>query len=102
MRQGNAWGDLYSYKWQQARIVHLREFPLCVECEKHDTIKAASVVDHIKPHKGDLNLFWDRSNWQSLCKKCHDSYKQRLEKSGTVAGCDIHGIPLDKNHHWNK
>ncbi|MGI6721758.1 MAG: HNH endonuclease [Anaerovoracaceae bacterium] len=25
------------------------------------------------PHRGDQKLFWDRSNWQSLCKSCHDS-----------------------------
>lgn len=33
---------------------------------------AATVVDHIIPHKGDQYLFWDRSNWQPLCKLCHD------------------------------
>lgn len=21
---------------------------------------------------GDSKLFWDRTNWQSLCKPCHD------------------------------
>ncbi len=31
----------------------------------------ANEVDHIKPHNGDLALFWDESNWQSLCKACH-------------------------------
>ena len=29
-------------------------------------------VDHIIPHRGDPELFWDRSNWQALCKNCHD------------------------------
>ncbi|WP_390622926.1 HNH endonuclease [Ralstonia syzygii] len=32
----------------------------------------ATVVDHIVPHKGDQHLFWRRSNWQALCKACHD------------------------------
>ena len=32
----------------------------------------ASVVDHIKPHKGDYDLFWDEANHQALCKRCHD------------------------------
>ena len=31
-----------------------------------------AVVDHIVPHRGDSNLFWDRNNWQPLCKPCHD------------------------------
>ncbi|CQR75082.1 hypothetical protein SpAn4DRAFT_4446 [Sporomusa ovata] len=29
-------------------------------------------MDHIKAHRGDQVLFWDQSNWQPLCKKCHD------------------------------
>jgi len=33
---------------------------------------AAGVVDHIVPHKGDADLFWQRTNWQPLCKPCHD------------------------------
>lgn len=32
----------------------------------------ATVVDHIKPHRGDQRLFWDEDNWQALCKECHD------------------------------
>ncbi len=47
-------------------------------------------------------LFWSRKNWQPLCKHCHDSVKQRLEKSGRVAGCDASGRPLDPNHPWNR
>ena len=32
----------------------------------------ATVVDHIIPHRGDQKLFWDRGNWQALCKRHHD------------------------------
>ena len=28
-------------------------------------------LDHIIPHRGDRKLFWDRDNWQALCKSCH-------------------------------
>lgn len=31
----------------------------------------ADLVDHIRPHKGDMELFWDGSNWQSMCDLCH-------------------------------
>lgn len=62
----------------------------------------ATVVDHITPHKGDSDLFWQASNHQALCKHCHDSHKQRLEKSGTVLGCTEKGAPIDPNHHWNQ
>ena len=35
-------------------------------------ITMATVVDHIKPHRGDHKLFWDRSNWQPLCEHHHN------------------------------
>jgi 5-methylcytosine-specific restriction enzyme A len=94
--------SLYNYKWQQARAGYLKKHPLCVHHEKMGRVVAATVVDHKIPHKGDMTLFWDSKNWQSLCKTCHDSWKQRLEKSGKVAGCDQKGMPIDPNHHWNK
>jgi len=33
---------------------------------------AATVVDHIVPHKGDPDLFWGEWNWQPLSKTYHD------------------------------
>lgn len=71
-------------------------------CQERGRITAATVVDHITPHKGDTALFWDQSNWQSLCASCHNSHKQRLEKSGRVNGCDADGFPADPNHHWKR
>lgn len=62
----------YDARWNKARIEHLDADPLCVDCAKRDYITPATVVDHIVPHKGNEDLFWDRSNWQSLCKPCHD------------------------------
>ncbi|MCG8990866.1 HNH endonuclease [Laribacter hongkongensis] len=41
---------------------------------------AATVVDHITPHRGDQRLFWDSSNWQPLCASCHSGAKQREER----------------------
>ncbi|MDC8446445.1 MAG: HNH endonuclease [Nitrosomonas sp.] len=92
----------YGYRWQRARDGYLRKHPLCVYHEKRGQIVAATVVDHIIPHRGDMSLFWDSDNWQSLCKQCHDSIKQQQEKSGTINGCGVDGIPLDVNHHWHK
>jgi 5-methylcytosine-specific restriction protein A len=56
----------YSYKWHKARKTYLMANPLCVKCGK-----PATEVDHITPHKGDMNLFWDVNNWQALCHECH-------------------------------
>ena len=41
----------------------------------------AECVDHIQAHKGDMRLFWDQRNWQSLCLKCN-SRKAALEEGG--------------------
>lgn len=62
----------YTYKWQKASKAFLARHPLCVMCQQNGIVKAAEVVDHIKPHRGNQLLFWDKKNWQPLCKKCHD------------------------------
>ena len=86
--------------WQQRRREQLRRFPLCCFCERAGLITAASVADHIQPHRGDLKLF--AGPLQSLCPTCHSGRKQQLEKSGHVRGCDEAGLPLDPRHHWNR
>lgn len=62
----------YGSRWQKARLRYLRQHPLCVKCMEEGRLTPATVVDHIQPHKGDPVLFWDESNWQALCKPCHD------------------------------
>jgi 5-methylcytosine-specific restriction protein A len=62
----------YDSRWRRAREEWLRSHPLCAEHVRQGEVVAAVVVDHIRPHKGDRALFWDRGNWQSLCKACHD------------------------------
>jgi 5-methylcytosine-specific restriction enzyme A len=63
----------YTYAWTQARKAFLREHPLCAEHERRGELAPAVLVDHKRPHKGDQVLFWDHSNWQALCKACHDT-----------------------------
>lgn len=72
----------YGYKWQKARERYLMDHPLCCYCQRDGIITAASVVDHIVPHKGDASLFWNEANWQPLCKPCHDSVKAKEEGRG--------------------
>jgi len=62
----------YDSRWQKARLAYLKKHPLCAECERQGKLTPATVVDHIQAHKGDKKLFWDRTNWQPLCKRCHD------------------------------
>jgi len=90
----------YDSRWQKYRERYLGEHPFCVFCLRRGKHVRAKVVDHIEPHRGDHRKFWNPSNHQSLCKTCHDSHKQRFEKSGVVAGCDASGMPMDPNHPW--
>lgn len=62
----------YSTRWQRASKKYLESHPLCVKCAADGRYIKATVVDHVIPHRGDQILFWDQSNWQALCKKCHD------------------------------
>jgi len=103
----------YGSKWQAARLEFLRANPLCVMCKQMGRIEPAAVVDHIVPHrmkeaktpeemKAAQRLFWGRKNWQGLCTPHHNSTKQRMEKTGKMAGCSTDGLPLDPNSHWFK
>lgn len=53
-------------KWIKASRDFLKANSVCCRCGSQ-----ATVVDHIIPHRGDESLFWDESNWQPLCSKCH-------------------------------
>ena len=72
----------YTYQWHKERKKFLAENPWCSECLKRGIYTPATEVDHVKPHKGNQELFWDRSNWDSKCKSCH-SRKTRLEDMGS-------------------
>jgi len=62
----------YGRRWRVARRQWLKRHPLCVLCEADGRVVAAEVVDHITPHRGNRDAFWNQENWQSLCKQCHD------------------------------
>jgi 5-methylcytosine-specific restriction enzyme A len=70
----------YDYRWQKASKAFLAKHPLC-ECddcqEGEKRVTVATVVDHHIPHRGDMALFWDRSNWRSMAKACHDKKTQK-------------------------
>lgn len=69
-------------------------------CEEDGIICTANVVDHKKPHKGDLELFFDSTNLQSLCEVHHNGAKTRQEFRGLIIGVDVSGMPIDPKHHW--
>lgn len=88
-RQGKTTAERgYNGKWQRARADFLAQADnvLCRMCQAIGLVELATVVDHIVPHKGDMELFWDRSNWQPLCKRHHDREKQQHERRAPPGG----------------
>lgn len=96
-----------SKQWLRMREEQLAAHPLC-QCphcrEGKGRWAEATVVDHIKPHRCDRKLFFDKKNIQSMSKPCHDAMKQSQERGGHgfLAGCDEHGEPLSHDHEWHK
>lgn len=68
----------YGRCWRRASKRFLSQNPLCAVDLAAGRTVAATQVDHIVPHEGDMTLFWNRDNWQSLCAGCHSS-KTRKE-----------------------
>ena len=77
LQRGTAAERGYGYHWQQARLSWLAEHPLCAMCERDGRVTAATEVDHIIPHRGDMVKFWNLDNWQSACEPCHKAKTAR-------------------------
>lgn len=89
------WSALYtSTRWRKARARFLRNNPLCVYCEREGRTEVADVVDHSTPHKGDMEIFWDESRWQSLCFHHHNSTRQAEDKGAQIVVTGVDGWPL--------
>ncbi|WP_367118347.1 HNH endonuclease [uncultured Brevundimonas sp.] len=101
--EAQEWRRLYStQKWRKGRAAYLRDHPLCQYCEHQGRTTAATVVDHVTPHKGDHDLFYDRANWQPLCAPHHDAAKAQEERGGWSNRTDAEGYPIDPNHPQNR
>ena len=85
-RKAQPWRALYNTKeWQRLRWSVLQDALFtCAMCGQAEANTAKLVCDHKLPHRGDPGLFWDRGNLQCLCKGCHDSRKQSMERRGLV------------------
>ena len=72
-------------RWQRLRLeILIRDGYACAKtgvlCVGEYPSPNSAVADHIKPHRGDPNLFWDASNIQTVSKAYHDGQKQRDEQ----------------------
>ena len=89
------WRRLYNTaRWKRLREAHLAADPLCRFCLEVEDVTAADTVDHIRPHKGDPDLFFDPSNLQSLCASCHSRHKQREERGTARPAIGLDGYPI--------
>ena len=67
-------------------------------CTRMGKATAATVVDHVVPHRNDKNIFY-LGKLQSLCKFHHDSAKKSEEELGFSTEIDVRtGWPMDKRH----
>jgi 5-methylcytosine-specific restriction enzyme A len=57
----------YGSAWRKAAAAYRIANPLCVSCAGNGILRPAEVVDHVQAHCGNMTLFWDVNNWQSLC-----------------------------------
>jgi 5-methylcytosine-specific restriction enzyme A len=70
-------------RWRAYRDQKRAEDPLCVECRAEGLFVTWDDLDHVVPHHGDLELFWDYDNLRGLCHR-HHSAKTRREQVGGV------------------
>ncbi len=92
-RRGTASERGYDARWVRASDAFKSEHPLCLGCKAVGRVTPATLVDHVEPHRGDMDKFWDVSMWQSSCRWHHDVVKKHLEwlfDRGKVTVDDLH------------
>ena len=71
-------------RWRdKVRPVILARDPLCVRCLAEGRSTPSDTVNHIIPHKGNPELFWDMDNLEGVCASHHSRDIQREEQSLT-------------------
>ena len=67
--------SLYNSRhWRKISKHFLECFPVCFVCGAK-----ATIADHIIPHRGDVELFYNEGNLQPMCWKCHS--RKTLEEN---------------------
>ena len=83
--RGNRHERGYDYEWTKTSEAHLRQSPLCVECDRKGRTVLADVVDHKIPIRWRPDLRLDPKNHWALCTACHNGFKRRLEAYAEAA-----------------
>jgi len=97
-RETSPWRKLYFSKaWKLRRALQFKVEPLCRKCKAMGKSRAATVADHVVPHRGNRELFF-KGELQSLCATCHSSSKQLEEREGFSRDIGEDGWPVDSRH----
>lgn len=66
-------------EWKTYRFRFLHYNKNCYACGvSKDSAKL--IVDHVKVHKSDEELFWNVSNFIPLCNRCHNTITSLFDK----------------------
>lgn len=85
----------YDLRWVKARRAYLATHPHCLGCDAIGLTVMATAVDHVVPHLGNQQLFWDVNNWQPACYWHHNAIKARLENEWQACKVSVAALALD-------
>lgn len=71
-------------KWKTYRFRFLHHNPQCYACGVHKNNGAKLHIDHILPHKGDKELFYNVTNFIPLCNTCHSIITNLFDRIGNT------------------
>jgi len=96
--QLSAYARGYTKRWDKAAKAFRVRYPLCgmrplgqvpvmSACYVEGRVTAATQTDHVQPHRGDRQRFWDvHGNWQALCRACHARKSQQEGDASSRGG----------------
>lgn len=91
--------DYGSRRWQVFRLEALkRDGFKCTRCSSRHRL----VVDHVLDVRSHPELALVLHNVRTLCAGCDNKRHREKGHSGRPWGCDVNGVPLDPQHHWNR
>ena len=99
--EAKAYRHLYwTSRWRKKAKAQIAAEPLCRRCKAKGLAIPATVANHVTPHKGDINLFWN-GPLESSCKPCHDGETHSEERRGFSNAIGDDGWPSDPKHPAN-
>lgn len=96
-RRGSSRSRGYTAEWDKARAAFLArpENCLCLGCRAVGLVVPSTVVDHVEPHRGDMDVFWRVEMWQACCHWHHVAIKQQLETMRDRGQIGVAGLWLN-------